>query len=158
VHGSNDLFVASYAISTTSPYYPTLNWVTQVGAGVGFSIYGQSIAADSSGNIYASGYTNGTPGTQTGAHGVQDAVVVKLNSAGAVLGTKQIGAALATTNGLGISQLYNLGGVESTNIAIPNGMSTGFSTGYLGGTQLGTHSSSGDMILFRFDSSGGITP
>ncbi len=60
-----------------------------------------SLTADSSGNLYMTGYTTGNLNGQTKS-GTQDAFVMKLDSLGNVLWTKLFGVATKNTTGSGV--------------------------------------------------------
>ena len=72
--GSADLFVVKYNSSGTK------QWTKQLGTSSGESPYG-GVAVDSSGNVYAAGYTEGGLDGNTSA-GDKDIFLVKYNSDG----------------------------------------------------------------------------
>ena len=70
--GGNDLFVVKYNSSGTK------QWTKQLGTSS--DDYAKGVAVDSSGNVYAAGYTNGAlDGSNSGG---EDLFVVKYNSDG----------------------------------------------------------------------------
>jgi hypothetical protein len=101
----------------------------------------QAVAIDSSNNVYVGGTATGTPGTVYGAHGSQDAFLVKYNSIGILQWASQLGAA-------GTDSYVNGLITDSSN----NVFATGITAGVLG-TQIGTHSSY-DLFLTKFNSLG----
>ena len=111
-HGSNDLFITKYDSSGTR------KWTVQDGAANG-NTYGYGIATDSSGNVYATGYTTVAIDGQT-QMGSQDLFISKLNSSGVRQWTTQDGASGGNTWGQSVvvdstGKIYIAGG---TNIAL----------------------------------------
>jgi hypothetical protein len=152
-HGSTDLVIASLNSSGTS------NWLNQLGAwapcigGEACSgmllanAYGLSIAYDSAANeFYALGYTDGMipDATQYRSHGLADALVAKFDSSGSYKWSSQLGVTNDTTEGLGIA-VSTISGIKT--------VMTGFTSGNLSGTQVGTHGVD-DVIFFRSDVNG----
>jgi uncharacterized protein (UPF0548 family) len=100
---------------------------------------GYGITADSSGNVYATGYTSGNLDGQT-LTGNKDMFVVKYNSSGVKQWTRLLGVSLYDTGGNGIVSDV------SGNLYI-----AGYTDGNLDGqTKIGTR----DLFIAKFDSSG----
>ena len=151
-HGSQDLVVASFTSTGAE------NWVHQLGTEVpciggeacnGFlsgSTTGTAIVADSSGDLYVSGYATGmaTNDTQYGSHGSYDAIVAAYNTGGTYQWMSNYGLTAATTQGSAIT----LSTVSPRKVLM-----TGIANGFLGGTQFGTHGSD-DFFVLGADASG----
>ena len=147
-HGNNDLFVAHF--DSTGNF----KWVSQLGV-AGGNTYGQGLSLDNAGALYVTGYTDGVipGGTQSGTHGVQDALVAQFDTSGNFNWVAQLGASGATTNALGISYVYANNSQSALAVTPSSGIVTGFTSGQLGGTQLGTHGLF-DQFIFRTNSTG----
>lgn len=111
-----------------------VNWIQQLGTSS--DDRSNSVAIDSLGNVYITGYTEGSlEGTNAGH---RDAFLTKFDNGGSELWTQQIGS---------------LGTDESNSVAVDgtgNVFITGFTTGDLGGTIIGAT----DAFLSKFDSNG----
>ena len=130
--GFGDYFIAKYTESGT------LLWTKQVGAADG-STKGNSIAVNTMGNSYITGYTTeGISGqTQTGAY---DYFIAKYTESGILLWTRQVGAASGATIGQGI-----------TTNATGNSYVTGYTTrGISGQSQTGAN----DYFIIKYSESG----
>jgi hypothetical protein len=126
--GGYDAFLTKYDSSGA------VQWSRQVGSGS--DDYGYGVAVDTTGNTYMTGYTRGTlTGTSAGGY---DAFLVKYNSSGAMLWSRQFG-----TNKDEISRSVAVD-------AAGNAYLTGYTAGNLGGTSAGT----ADVFLTKYDSSG----
>ena len=69
-----------------------LKWVKQTSSGAGLASYGYGVAVDSGGNSFVTGYTTGNlVGTAGYPKGTNDLFLMKFDSAGAPLWTKQVG-------------------------------------------------------------------
>ena len=125
----NDLFVVKYNSSGTK------QWTKQLGTSSGDRAYG--VAVDSSGNVYAAGYTAGAlDGSNAGSY---DLFVVKYNSSGTRQWTKQLGTSGDDrANGVAVD--------SSDNIYV-----TGYTYGSLDGN---TNAGSSDLFLVKYNSSG----
>jgi type II secretory pathway pseudopilin PulG len=145
VSGTTDAFWRKY--DSTGAVLLTV----QYGASTGSIDYGNGIAVDTSGNIYASGMTDGTWATQSNV-GAFDAYFVKYNSAGVQQLVRQYGTT-STENILNI-ELDSLGNIYTS------GYGTGVWSGQLssGGLRDGfivKHNSAGTLQWNRqFGSSG----
>lgn len=111
-----------------------VNWIQQLGTSS--DDRSNSVAIDSLGNVYISGYTEGSmEGINEGG---RDAFLTKFNSSGSELWTQQFGL---------------IGTDESNSVAVDgtgNVFLTGFTSGDLGGTNGGQT----DAFLSKFDSNG----
>jgi hypothetical protein len=110
-------------------------WVKQIATGQGDMVRG--LATDTAGNVMAVGYTAGNlSGLSAGG---PDLFIVKYNSAGTELWSRQLGTT-ATDNAVSVA-------TDSTgNIYV-----TGYSFGSLDGN---TSAGSGDLVLLKLDSTG----
>lgn len=120
-HGSRDYFIIKYDENGQ------VVWTQQVGAYQG-STYGNSVAADNDGNIYITGWTSvGINGEVQ--HGKFDYFIVKYDSDGQELWTRQVGAPRGgDTEGWGIavdgdSDVYITG---STSVGINGQQQNGY--------------------------------
>ena len=93
--GTNDHFFTKYNSSGVKQF------TRQLGV-TGANTTGTSVTADSNGNIYVAGYTNGDLDGNTLA-GTRDLFVTKYNSSGVKQFTRQLGVAGATTTGRSIA-------------------------------------------------------
>ena len=93
--GSVDFFLVKYNSAGVK------QWTKQLGVTGGIT-RAYSVIADSSGNIFISGYTTGGLGGNI-AIGFQDYFVTKLDATGAVQWTEQVGEALKTMSGEGLA-------------------------------------------------------
>ena len=109
-------------------------WSKQIGTPDADPCY--SVAVDGSGNVYIAGRTNGSLGGTNAGRG--DAFLVKFDSSGNELWSKQIGT---SDMDLGLAVAVDVSG----NVYI-----TGHTRGSLGGTNAGGN----DAFLVKFDSSG----
>jgi hypothetical protein len=136
-HGTNDIFIAQFSSSGV------LNWASQLGA-AGQNTLGYSLILDSSNNIYSIGRTSAILGTQYGTHGTLDFFMSSFSSSGVLKWSSQLGVAGSNTQGEKIVS----DGCGDFFIA-------GFTAGYLGGIQYGTHGVD-DVFITRADSNGGL--
>jgi hypothetical protein len=111
--GSTDAFVAQLNAATGA-----VNWTFQIGSSVTDSAVG--LAADSAGNVYLGGYTDGTLPGQTAA-GNTDAFVLKVSVGGTLQWTKQFGTS-------GFDQVSGVG-VDSTGAVLSAGYTNGIFSG-----------------------------
>lgn len=126
--GGADAFLASYNGSGT------LRWSAQLGTT--YNEYGNAVAADASGNAFLSGSTGGDLfGTNAG---LSDAFLVKYNSVGTILWSRQFG----TSN-------YD----EGMSIAVDS-LGNAFIAGGTDGGMIGQNAGSTDAFLTKFDGSG----
>lgn len=165
VDSSGNAYITGFTCSPNFPVFPTLSplravsscgvggdaFVTALnptGAGLVYSTglgtgggVGLGIAADSSGNVYATGALNGTPtfatagAAQTTSGGGTDAFVVKINSGGTAIGyaTYLGGSGSDTGSGIAIDSsgnAYVTGNTNSTNFPTVSPIQS-----TLGGTQ-----------------------
>jgi hypothetical protein len=126
--GSRDIFLTKYNSSGAQ------QWIRQIGTSA--HDYGYSVAVDSSGNAYVTGYTSGA---LTGANaGSSDVFVTKYNSSGTQQWIRQIGTSASDT-GSGVA-------VDSSGNA--------YVTGYTGGALTGASAGSYDVFVTKYNSSG----
>lgn len=152
--GSNDMFVIKLNSSGQ------LIWATQIGSdtrsssseiiGAGGYDKCNSIAVDSSGNVYCGGGAASSFSEVSGGGG--DAVVIKLNSSGALVWARQLGSTTQTNS----SEVNDASGNDSClGIDVDSSGNV-----YCGGTTDGnlaeTNAGSGDVMVFKMDSSGSI--
>ncbi len=128
--GSNDIFLTKFSSDGTK------EWTQQYGTSS--NDYGQSIAVESSDNIYVAGYTDGSFDGNTNA-GSNDIFLTKFNSSGVKEWTKQYGSSL---NDYGQSIAID----SSDNIYIG-----GYTDGSLDGN---TNAGGRDVFLIKFNSFG----
>jgi Beta-propeller repeat len=116
------------------------NWIGTKQLGVATKVtQGKSVATDASGNVYVAGLTNAGLDGNT-LTGFIDFFVTKYNSSGVKQYTKQLGVAVASTQGLSVATDV------SGNVYV-----AGFTTGGLDGNTLtGTN----DFFVTKYDSSG----
>ena len=130
--GTSDFYVTKYNSSGV------LQYTKQLGV-AGADTYGNSVATDTSGNVYVAGYTNGALPDNT-LTGLYDFYVTKYNSSGVLQYTKQMGVAGAATSGTSVAT------DASGNVYV-----AGSTTGGLGGNTLtGLY----DFIVTKYNSSG----
>jgi len=130
--GTSDFFVTKYDSSGVKQY------TKQLGV-AGKDAPGNSVATDTSGNVYVAGYTTGGLDGNT-LTGTSDFFVTKYNSRGIKQYTKQLGVAGATTVG------YSDGTDMSGNVYV-----AGYTTGGLdGNVPTGTQ----DFFVTKYDSGG----
>ncbi len=123
--GDRDAFLAKYD-STGSKV-----WTRQLGSTRDDQVFG--VAIDSNNNVYITGYTYGSlDGSNAGSN---DAILVKYDSTGSKVWTKQLGST-TTDQALGVA-------IDSNN----NVYITGYTTGSLGGN---THAGSNDAFLAKY--------
>jgi hypothetical protein len=128
--GYNDIFLVKYNSSGVK------QWTKQLGTSS--NDYGNGVAADSSDNIYVTGYTFGGLDGNTNS-GSGDIFLVKYNSSGTKQWTKQLGTS-GWDSGYGVT-------VDSSN----NIYLTGYTSGGLDGN---TNSGYNDIFLVKYNSSG----
>ncbi|RKH35919.1 hypothetical protein D7Y13_00550 [Corallococcus praedator] len=131
--GDKDVFVTKYDAAGTR------QWTRQMGA-AGQNTVGRRAATDAAGNVYVSGWTYGGLDGNT-RQGVQDAFVIKYDSAGVKQWTRQLG-----------SSGNNVWLYGSTTDAAGNVYLTGQSGGGLDGNPNPTPGS--DAYLAKYDPSG----
>jgi hypothetical protein len=147
LHGTNDIFISSYGVGTTS-VAGARNWTVEDGGSLNTAIiYG--LAVDSAGNVYGAGSaTNGLDG-QTKIGGT-DYFVTKYSSAGTLGWTIQAGATGGTSRPYGVAtySTTNVMTVGTTNVALAGQTKKGsqdfFLTDYSQGIAVGgtcTHGS-----------------
>ncbi len=128
--GFYDAFLAKYDDSGA------LLWTRQLGTNS--TDYSESVAIDSSGNAYISGYTYGSlGGTNAGS---ADAFLAKYDASGALLWTRQLG-----------TSTYD----DCWSVAI-DGSGNAYISGYTYGSLDGTNAGSYDAFLTKYDSSGSL--
>ena len=128
------LLLAVGVAGAETPYL--LGWVRQLGSPG--NDRAESVATDGSGNVYISGFTDGNLG---GANaGGLDAFLVKYNSAGNLLWTRQFGTTAQETGGS-----VKVDGSGNAYVA-------GRTYGSLGGANAGGE----DAFLVKYDSGGGL--
>jgi len=135
--GYNDIFLVKYNSSGVK------QWTKQLGTSSGD--YGNGVAADSSDNIYVTGYTFGglDGNTKSGiCLNCSDIFLVKYNSSGTKQWTKQLGA-LLDDRGHGVT-------VDSSN----NIYVTGYTNAVVVGLDGNTNSGGYDVFLVKYNSSG----
>ena len=128
--GKSDMFIVKYNSSGTR------QWTKQFGTS-GWDV-GYGVAADSSNNIYVTGYTEGGFDGNTSS-GRRDIILVKFYDNGTKHWTQQFGTSSDDTG-------YGVTVDSSDNIYV-----TGFTFGGLDGN---TYSGKGDIILVKYNSSG----
>ena len=131
VSGDQDVFIAKYNTSGTQ------QWIKQLGD---TNSEGKDIVADSSGNVYVTGYTYGDFDGNKNLGSI-DIVIVKYNSSGTKQWTKQYGTS-SDDRGLGIT-------LDSSGYIYITGQTSG---GLYGNTNAGGY----DIFLMKLDSSGTI--
>ncbi len=130
IGGTTDAFVSKYSEAGTHL------WTKQLGTSLPDSSAG--VSADSLGNVYIAGKTNGGLGGPSA--GISDAFVSKYDATGGLLWTKQLGT-ISSDSGTGVSA-DSLGNVYIT----------GTTNGSLGGPSAG----SSDAFVRKYDASGGL--
>ena len=134
--GATDFFVTKYDTSGTK------NFTTQLGNRAPGHVYIFGVTTDSSGNVFAAGHTDGNldGNTYMSLGGSQDFFIMKYNSSGTKLWTKQLGAPSATVYGSGIA-------TDPSGNAYVAGFT---SQGLDGNTLVGFY----DFFLTKYDTSG----
>jgi hypothetical protein len=131
--GGNDLFLVKYNSTGDNV------WTRQMGSPNSDTVSG--IAADSEGNIYVAGYTLGTlPGSPTKNQGGSDIFLVKYNSTGDSVWTRQMGSPFNDT----VSGVA----VDTTGIYV-----AGYTSSTLPGSPT-TNQGSDDLFLVKYNSAG----
>ncbi len=126
--------------TSTSANTGSLDWVRQSGV-AGASTYGNGVASDSAGNLYVTGYTDGSlDGQIKTTAGVNELFLTKYDSSGNKLWTKLLGSSSGGT------MAYAIATDSSNNVYI-----TGTTSGSLDGQ---TWSGSMDLFLVKYDSTG----
>ena len=138
--GSNDIFVAKYNSSGN------MQWVQSAG-GPSIDI-GQSIAVDGSGNVYVTGYYNGTAtfgATTITSAGSSDIFVAKYNSSGTLQWVQSAGGTNADSG-------YSIAVDGSGNVYV-----TGYyyGTATFGATPI-TSAGGGDIFVVKYNNSGSV--
>jgi hypothetical protein len=127
--GGYDAWVAKYNNSGI------LQWKQQLGTAGDDRSFG--VAADSTGNVYISGYTTG-PLAGTSKGGFSDAWMAKYASSGKLQWKKQLGtSSYDTSSGIAIDRADNI-----------------YISGYTEGALAGTYQGGGDAWAAKYDSSG----
>ncbi|MFM9997254.1 MAG: SBBP repeat-containing protein [Phycisphaerales bacterium] len=128
--------VCLVAITGAPAAAQTQLWTRQAGTPVNDQGYG--VAVDAAGNAHVSGYTNGSlGGTNLGGY---DYFVAKYDASGALLWSRQGGTA-SDENGYGVAV---------------DGAGNVYVGGYSGGSLAAPNAGSNDIILAKYDSSGGL--
>lgn len=130
--GIMDFFVTKYDSSGTRQY------TRQLGV-VGASTFGASVATDTSGNIYVTGYTDAGLDSNTPI-GTEDLFVTKYSSSGTKQYTRQLGVAGGYTNGASVATDVN------GNVYV-----AGVTSGGLDGN---TRTGPADFFVTKYDSTG----
>jgi uncharacterized delta-60 repeat protein len=144
--GHNDAFVAKFNSTGTLAWRRQLGNVTKV---TGQNNLGDdrcySVAVDSSGNVYCAGFTTGSMGEASG--GSADAFVMKLNSSGALVWLKQLGATTKAAGGSNAAddRCYSVAVDSSGNVYC-----AGLTYGSMGEASGG----GADAFVVKFNSSG----
>ena len=112
----------------------TQEWTRQLGTSSPESNYG--VSADGLGNVYTSGYTEGSLGNPNA--GKKDAFVAKYNAAGNLLWTRLLGT----------------GSDEVSYDVSADGLGNVYASGYSAGSLGGANAGSYDAFLAKFDASG----
>jgi hypothetical protein len=154
--GGNDAFLAKYSSAGS------VLWAAQI-ASTGVD-QGQGVSADSSGNVFVTGYytaatltlfnTGGGTGATLTAIGATfpDVFLAKYSSAGSVLWATRIGSTGGTDQGLGVSadssgNVFMTGYYGGTLTLYNTGGTTGASLAFTG---------SGDVFLAKYSSAGSV--
>lgn len=154
--GGMDVFVAKFKPDCTLEFIKQFgssseDWIGTFGSGAS---NGQGMAVDSLGNIYVVGTTSGDLFEVNGAgsgSGSNDAFVVKMDSSGNIVWSKQFGSVTATTLGWDAS-FYDYGStikIDGNNNVWLNLISDGSMIEPFGG-------SGPDIVLVQLDSAGSI--
>jgi hypothetical protein len=132
------LTVSAVVLATETAAAQDPLWVRQFGTTGSDQAF--AVAVDASGNVYVTGFTNGTFAGETSA-GLEDAFVRKYDASGGVVWTRQFG----TT---GYDEAFGVAVDASGNVYV-----TGFTTG----TFAGQISAGGDdAFLRKYDASGNV--
>jgi len=142
VGGANDVIIAKYNSSGSLQWLKQLGSVT-MGAASSGADYAKGIAVDGSGNIFITGYTEGSLGETNG--GSADAFIAKLNPSGILQWVKQLGSATMGSASSGTEVGAGIALDVSGNIYI-----SGYTTGSLGEANAGSL----DVFITKFNSSG----
>ena len=138
-----------FSVGRYDPSYPliidpTYVWNSFFGSSSG-NDDGEAIAVDSSGNIYVTGYSNGTWGFPINAYsGDSDIFVLKLNSSGAVQWNTFFGSSSEGDYGFGIA-------VDGSGDVYVTGYSYG-----TWGSPLNAYSGDYDIFVLKLSSSGAL--
>jgi Beta-propeller repeat len=142
-NASLETFVVKYDLNGTPI------WARNIDASVGFTVFGNSIVVDVSGNVFISGYFTGSAlynGTSTASTGLNDGFLAKYNSTGTLLWfTKTGGTGDDTNSGLtldGSGNIYTAGSF-SGSVTVPTTPSTLLTSA--GGT---------DILVAKYNTSG----
>jgi hypothetical protein len=130
--GTQDFFVTKYDSSGVKQYTKQLGVATK-------DTWGNSVATDTSGNVYVAGYTFGGLDGNT-LTGTVDFFVTKYNSSGVKQYTKQLGVAAKSTIGTSVAT------DTSGNVYV-----AGYTNGGLDGNTL---SGTRDLFVTKYDGSG----
>ena len=120
----SSLTAGPYNVWGWTPNYKAL-WVAQMGVAAGITQV-KGVAVDSSGNVFAAGFTNGNLDGNT-LTGTQDIFITKYASTGTKQWTKQLGASGGTIYALGVA-VDTLGNVFAggyTNVGLDGNTLTG---------------------------------
>lgn len=122
-NGSENGFVAKYDLQGNK------QWVRQITTNANDGGWG--VAGDANGNVYATGYTNGSPNGTTNAGGT-DVFVVKYDAAGELQWTRLIGTTShESTRGIAIDSTGAIYVSGSTLGALGGNTSAGYKDGFL---------------------------
>ncbi|MDA0288375.1 MAG: SBBP repeat-containing protein, partial [Proteobacteria bacterium] len=130
--GSNDIFIIKYTSAGTKQWTQLL--------GTSGDEYGYGIAADPSGNVYVTGYTEGNLEGSNNAGG-NDVFVVKYNSSGGKQWTQLLGTSSGDFG-------YDIASDSDSNVYV-----TGPT---LGGFAGNANSGSYDVFIIKYDSDGNL--
>ncbi len=137
--GQTQTGIKDYYITKYDPN-GNMIWVHQVGV-TGHDSPAYGISTEKNGNSYLAGTTNGALPGQT-QNGNEDYFIVKYDTSGSLIWTRQVGVAGGLTRGLGIS-----------TDSVDNSYITGYTTvGLSGQTQTGTR----DYYVAKYDTSGNL--
>jgi hypothetical protein len=127
--GNYDAFVSKYDAAGS------LQWTRQLGTAQ--DDYSRGVSADTLGNVYISGFTNGGLGGPSADNGT--AFVSKYDAAGALQWTRQFGTAGDVSFGVSADSLGNI-------------YISGFTNGSIGGPSAGDQ----DAFLIKYDAAGNL--
>ena len=132
--GGNDIFLVKYNSTGDNV------WTRQMGSPNSDTVSG--VAVDSEGNIYVAGYTLGTlPGSPTTHRGGADIFLVKYNSTGDSVWTRQMGSPFNdTVSGVAVDTTGNIYVAGYTSSTLPGSPTT--------------NQGSDDLFLVKYNSAG----
>lgn len=130
------VFLSLFFVGFSNAYSQTVDWVRQLGTGSVDVSYG--VSADGLGNVYISGYTEGSlEGTIAG---ITDGFLSKYNSSGTLLWTEQFGSS-------GYDRSY---GVSA------DGLGSVYISGNTTGSLEGTNAGRSDVFVSKYNDSGSL--